>query len=456
MPAPDIDRITEHLSVLVDEIGPRPFGSRAEAQAAAHVGQALRASGWRVQAVARPTNQVACRGDGRRLILAHIDSVAESPGAVDNAAAVAVLLELARTTAATDLCVAFPDGEEVGLVGSTDLALALADWHPAPDGLELVVSTELLGQGGVAVMGLGAAWDDRRLGWLARALDPVPEVPFAYRVYSRQMPRGERSDHAPFALLLGRPSLLVFGRGDGVVFADYHQPADRTASRAPLAAAATTLDQLATAPPLPRAEGRLPDASTVVEGWLWPTWASWLTIAAGAVSAARDLGHARALFGQLWRALLTAAVAAACMTPWVAFGLFSPTTAEQTAAATMGLPPTGWWTGALPATLTGLVAFLAGRRLLGPRGSAPLAAGLLMLAFLAIDPLLAAPFGAAAVLARVHPLLALLPALYLLQPDILREFGFHGLVPPLLWGVGWLLAWPAIGRYPRATTRPAL
>ena len=145
----DMERVQGHLQVLVEEIGPRPWKSAAEAQAAEYVAEQLTDAGWSPVFVRWAANQVACRGRGRRVLLAHIDTVPGSPGAVDNAAAVALLLELARTTAAPDLCVAFTDGEEYGLHGAHALTADLAAWHPQPEALELAVSTELLGHGAV-------------------------------------------------------------------------------------------------------------------------------------------------------------------------------------------------------------------------------------------------------------------------------------------------------------------
>jgi hypothetical protein len=145
--------------------------------------------------------------------------------------------------------------------------------------------------------------------------------------------------------------------------------------------------------------------------------------------------------------VLAGALAAGVGLPFTALGLFAPAEAEQTAAAVMGMPATGWWTGALPAVALGLLAFAGVRHMLGPRGSAPLVAGLLGAGLALVDPVLAFPFGLAAVLGAAHPALALLPMLVLLQPDRLRELAFHGLVPPLAWGALWVLATPLLGRY---------
>jgi hypothetical protein len=54
-----------------------------------------------------------------------------------------------------------------------------------------------------------------------------------------------------------------------------------------------------------------------------------------------------------------------------------------------------------------------------------------------------------ALLGRLHPLLCAAPALFLLRPDALRELSFHGLLPPMMGGLVYLLAAPALGSYRR-------
>jgi hypothetical protein len=91
---------------VVSEIaafGPRPAGSRAEAQTAGVVARRLRALGYRVvlQRIELPAggfsrNVVAVpRAPVRALVVAHADGVHGTPAANDNASGVAVLLELA-------------------------------------------------------------------------------------------------------------------------------------------------------------------------------------------------------------------------------------------------------------------------------------------------------------------------------------------------------------------------
>lgn len=90
---------------------------------------------------------------GAVLLVAHYDSVTTAPGAADNGAAVAAVLEALRALRAgpplrNDLLVLFSDGEEVGLLG----AEAFAAEHPWMDDVALVVNLEARGSGGPSVL----------------------------------------------------------------------------------------------------------------------------------------------------------------------------------------------------------------------------------------------------------------------------------------------------------------
>ncbi|MBL8617857.1 MAG: M28 family peptidase [Deltaproteobacteria bacterium] len=434
---------------LVDQIGPRPGGSAAEQAGADGVAARLRAAGWDPQPIIRPSNLIACRGAPRRVFLAHIDSVPGSPGAVDNAAAVAVLLELARDPAPQDLCLAFPDREELGLEGSAAMA-AHGPWGAAPP--ELAVALDLVGHGELRVMGLGRRWSDSGLAWLHAATAGGAGVPFVHRLYSRALPHMERSDHAPFADR-GSPALLVFGVGEGEIFDRYHQPTDdllrgQPGDGAALIDALRFVQGLARAPPMPPP---VPGGEALhIGGLLLPSAWAWVCFGLAVALCLVDLRRPPPLLRLLWvppLAVGLGAVGAALsvaafdlMLPWgAARGLRPPAvTAEQTADAVMGLPTRGWWAGAL---LTPVIAVLlligaryATRRLLPDPRLSPWAATLSAGAALALDPMLAGVFAAAALAARVHPALAAAPAALLLRPDALRQLAFHGLIEPAGWG----------------------
>ena len=149
-------RAFRDLEALV-RIGPRPAGSNAAEQTRALIRERLRQAGWLVEAqnfrVAPPrggkpiamTNLVARRNAAESpvLLITHYDTknLADQKfvGANDGASGVAVLLELARATAADQpplpLALAFVDGEEAfgpsidaddGLYGSKALAERMA------------------------------------------------------------------------------------------------------------------------------------------------------------------------------------------------------------------------------------------------------------------------------------------------------------------------------------------
>ena len=298
-PAFDVDRAMADVHWLVAEVGPRPHASAEERAASAGVAARLRGAGWQPIEVGSPPTVVACRGRGGRLFLAHVDTVPGSPGAVDNAAGVATLLELARTTEAPDLCLGFPVGEETGLVGSRALADAPAAWSPDGALPELVVSLDLTGHGELAMMGLGTAWGASHLDWLTTHLDPLPPTLWAYSVYSRLLPQAERSDHQPFALR-GVPAMLLLGKGEGGVFGAYHQPADVQVHPPAVEATAAALEALGTAPAPPPASPAT--AGFVFLGWHVPGGAVWGVLALGLAAGLRDLRALRELPGWLLRA----------------------------------------------------------------------------------------------------------------------------------------------------------
>lgn len=167
---------------------PRPIGSPAHASARAYLVERLRALGlevevqeatsvadgiatddWRLVQVAKVRNVVARRragGDaapgGAVLLVAHYDTVPESPGASDNAAAIAAVLEAMRALDAEsaaasptdrnavdrDVIVLFSDAEETGLHG----ARAFLAHHRWSDDVGMVINFDARGHGGPVYM----------------------------------------------------------------------------------------------------------------------------------------------------------------------------------------------------------------------------------------------------------------------------------------------------------------
>ncbi|GAA3184934.1 MULTISPECIES: M20/M25/M40 family metallo-hydrolase [Streptomyces] len=95
---------------------------------------------------------------GRVLLVAHYDSVPTAPGATDDGAAVAAILEIARVLQAgprprDDVEFLLTDGEEPGLLGSQAFVDAEAAAHRgAGPGRTAVVNMEGRGSGGPAMM----------------------------------------------------------------------------------------------------------------------------------------------------------------------------------------------------------------------------------------------------------------------------------------------------------------
>lgn len=95
------------------------------------------------------------RGEGERaiLLMAHYDSIPSSPGANDNAAGVAAILEALRAVReigypAHDIIVLFTDGEEAGLLGS----YAFVSSHPWVKDVAAAVNFEARGRYGPSLL----------------------------------------------------------------------------------------------------------------------------------------------------------------------------------------------------------------------------------------------------------------------------------------------------------------
>lgn len=160
----DTERLRNHIARLA--VTPRPAESPQLEQAREYVSDCLQRSGWSVErsefqatseegVLLRGVNLIACHGDhgpggGPRLCLgAHLDSRPDSPGADDNASAVAALLEVARVFPARrpaepklDLELVVFDLEENGMLGGAERARQMQE-----HGVDLrgMVSLEMLG-----------------------------------------------------------------------------------------------------------------------------------------------------------------------------------------------------------------------------------------------------------------------------------------------------------------------
>ncbi len=254
-PGIDTERVLVHVGSLM-VIGPRPGNSAQARMAVDYIEHELQTMGvrperWPVGAVDLPDitvmgttyrparrvestdpNLVARFGPPgpALLVMAHYDTVPRSPGAVDNAASVGALIELARVLAekepALPIMLAFTANEEIGLVGAEALAARTGEADVA-----FAIALDLAGgSGDLVINGASTLIGAEELRWIARAADRagvVLRAPLAHRVVSRWWPQSERSDHGAFTRR-GIRGLHFYNRGQDGEWIDraYHSPRD--------------------------------------------------------------------------------------------------------------------------------------------------------------------------------------------------------------------------------------
>lgn len=166
-----------HVNMLADTIGSRPAGTRSNVAARTYIIERLRESGFQVRVqeadarsrdrglTVRVANIIGVLPGQRPEaigLLSHFDSVAEAPGAADDAFGVSVGLETARTIATRadrqwSVFALVTDGEEAGLMG----AAALIGDRDVTDRLRAYINIEAIGSSGVPVLfetGPGNGW----------------------------------------------------------------------------------------------------------------------------------------------------------------------------------------------------------------------------------------------------------------------------------------------------------
>ncbi|MDY7096446.1 MAG: M20/M25/M40 family metallo-hydrolase, partial [Acidobacteriota bacterium] len=234
-------RALEHVRVLAQE--PRPTGSPALAQARDYLVAQLSSLDldpqvrrsrllfpWRgIGALQYVTvENIVARlpgtGDGKAVMLvSHYDSVPTGPGAADDGAGVAAMLETARALRqgqgqggglTNDIIFLFTDAEELGLVG----ARAFVDSDPWLGDVGMVLNFEARGRGGAARM-FRTSQDN---GWLVDRLAETPApvaTSLSYEVF-KYMP-----NDTDFTIFEGRglPG-MDFAFIDG--FPNYHSALD--------------------------------------------------------------------------------------------------------------------------------------------------------------------------------------------------------------------------------------
>ena len=125
---------------------------------------------------------------GAVMMMAHYDSVPSSPGAGDNAASVAAILEALRALKAgpalrNDLIVLFTEGEELGLLG----AKGFVETYPTRDNIKVVLNFEMRGDFGPSMMFQTSAHNSWLVDHLATAA-PFPYATSAAEVVYKRMP----------------------------------------------------------------------------------------------------------------------------------------------------------------------------------------------------------------------------------------------------------------------------
>ena len=164
------ERALAHLRHIAAQ--PRPIGSAHHEAVRAYLASRMRELGWHTEiqtgtvAVARESEKldaatvynVVARLPGESdaqavLVVGHYDSVPSGPGASDNGAAVAAMLEVARALATDpplrhDVVLLFSDAEEVGLMG----AQAFDELHPLARRVAMVLNFEARGVSGPSRM----------------------------------------------------------------------------------------------------------------------------------------------------------------------------------------------------------------------------------------------------------------------------------------------------------------
>jgi Peptidase family M28 len=192
-----------HLQVLAR--APRPVGAPAHAAARAYILGELTALGlapeietttavtyvglftYRAARVQNIVGRLKGKANSKTILLtAHYDSVPTGPGASDDGAGVAALLEIARALQSgpglnNDVAFLFTDAEEVGLLGAN----AFAAEHPLMKDVGLVLGFDTRGNGGPALLFETSEGNGQLIQAFAAAGDVPLANSLATEVYKR-------------------------------------------------------------------------------------------------------------------------------------------------------------------------------------------------------------------------------------------------------------------------------
>ncbi|MFW2383180.1 MAG: M20/M25/M40 family metallo-hydrolase [Acidimicrobiales bacterium] len=210
------DRARAHIDVIASR--PHPMGSEASEEVRAYIAEQLESLGLAAefQAVAGVRDYYSSSGatvpvvnviaripgaasTGSIALVAHYDTVPETPGANDNTSGVAVLLETARLLLEAeeplrnDVVLLFPDAEEPApRYGST----AFVDHHPLAADVSFVVNLEAIGSAGPSMI---SETNGPRSWVLDRYVSSVPQpVAFSFLAETMELLGGSNTDFAPF------------------------------------------------------------------------------------------------------------------------------------------------------------------------------------------------------------------------------------------------------------------
>ncbi|MDQ3763011.1 MAG: M20/M25/M40 family metallo-hydrolase [Actinomycetota bacterium] len=224
---------------------PRPLGSAASDRARDYLAGALRSAGFSVQinrAVGGSTTQgIASFGrvdnivatlpgrdpTGSVVFAAHYDSVAAGPGASDDGAAIAAMLETVRALRSddqlrNDLVLLITDGEESGLLG----AAAFVRQHPLVQKRAVVLNWEARGVSGPSLM-FETSRNNAALVELFAAAAPYPNGDSSMVEFYRLLPNNTDFTEFARAGLAGMNFAYIQGA------ARYHTPGDTIANLDP-------------------------------------------------------------------------------------------------------------------------------------------------------------------------------------------------------------------------------
>ncbi len=214
------ERAMAHLPVIASE--PHPQRSPAQARVRDYLMQELGKLGLEVelQSIEGLENVVARKqgsdSTGAIVILAHYDSVFRSPGAADNGAGVAALLEMMRALVAgpalrNDVIALFDDGEE--LPGAFSGSRAFVRKHPWMETVQVAISLDTAVAGPISTNETGPN-NGQLIAALARA-----HTGGAWTSFSG----GGGYNSTPFR----EAGVLVLALEDNYPFKEQHTPDDR-------------------------------------------------------------------------------------------------------------------------------------------------------------------------------------------------------------------------------------